>query len=85
MSPAKIVMLLTYVALALLALSQGGSAVGVWSLRIVLVLAAVHLVEVAVFFRACQSAGGSLPVHLLNVFLFGVIHVQEMKAARWGS
>jgi uncharacterized protein YhhL (DUF1145 family) len=85
MSPVKIVMLLTYVVLASLALSQGGSAVGVWSLRILLVLAAVHLVEVAVFFRACQSAGGSLPMHLLNIFLFGVIHAQEIKAARDGS
>jgi hypothetical protein len=78
-------MLVIYAVLACLALTQGGAAVGVWSLRILGILAAVHLVEVAVFFRLCRSAGGSLPVHLLNVFLFGVLHTNELKAAREGG
>lgn len=85
MSPVKIVTLLIYVVLAALALTQGESAVGVWSLRILLFLAAVHLVEVVAFFKVCQSAGGSLPSHLLNVFLFGIFHVQEIKAAQGGG
>ncbi|NQX90361.1 MAG: hypothetical protein HRT77_17095 [Halioglobus sp.] len=82
MSPAKIGILLLYLVLAVLAITQGEANVGVWSLRLLLVLAAVHLIEVVVYFKLCQSAGGSLPMHLLNVFLFGVFHVQEMKSAR---
>jgi len=82
MSAPKKIMLVIYVILVGFALTQGGTGVGIWSLRILGVLAVVHLVEVAVFFRLCQSAGGSLPVHLLNVFLFGVLHTSELKAAR---
>ena len=82
MSAAKKVMLGIYVILVALALTQGGTAVGLWSLRILGILAAVHLVEVAVFFRQCQAAGGSLPLHLLNVFLFGVLHTNELKPSR---
>lgn len=80
MSRIKIVSLLIYLVLALLAFTQADTSVGIWSLRILYILAAVHLVEVVVFFRLCQSAGGSLPMHLLNVFLFGVIHVNEIKS-----
>ena len=32
--------------------------------------------------RQNQAAGGSLPGHLLSVFLFGVLHVNEIKASR---
>ena len=85
MSAAKKVLLVIYAILVVLGLTQGGTAVGVWSLRILAIVAAVHLVEIAVFFRQCQAAGGSLPVHLLNVFLFGVLHTNEMKAARRGA
>lgn len=85
MSPAKIGILLSYAVLAALAVTQGDSAVGVWSLRLLVILAVAHLVEVAVFFKVCRSAGGSLPYHLLNVFLFGVFHVKEIKAAQGGG
>ena len=85
MSAAKKVMLVIYAILVVLGLTQGGTAVGVWSLRILGIIAAVHLVEVAVFFRQCQAAGGSLPLHLLNVFLFGVLHTNELKASRGGN
>jgi len=84
MSPVKIATLLTYVVLAVLALTQGESAVGVWSLRLLVILAVVHLIEVVAFFKVCQSAGGSLPYHLFSVFLFGVFHVKEIKAAQDG-
>ncbi|MCB1842652.1 MAG: hypothetical protein KDI09_06780 [Halioglobus sp.] len=80
MSAAKMVMLLIYAVLAGLALGMGEAAVGVWSLRILVLLAAVHAVETVVFFGLCKRAGGSLPMQLLNVFLFGVLHVQELKA-----
>lgn len=80
MSAAKIVLLLIYAVLAVLALTQGESAVGIWSLRLLLLLAVVHFIETLVYFRLCKAAGGSLAGHLVNVFLFGVLHVNELKA-----
>ena len=82
MSAAKIVLLVIYGVLAGLALTQGDTTTGVWALRILGILAAVHVVETLVFFKLCKAAGGSLPGHLVSVFLFGVLHVNELKAAQ---
>ena len=82
MSAGKIVLLVIYAVLAGLALTQGDTPTGIWSLRILGVLVVVHLIETAVYFNLCKAAGGSLPAHLLNVFLFGVLHVKELKAAQ---
>lgn len=81
MSPMKITILVLYAVLAALALTQSASAVGIWSLRILVILAIAHTVEMVVFFKACQRAGGSLGGHLFNVFLFGVFHMREIKNA----
>ena len=81
MSTAKIIALVTYVVLGALAVTQPDSTVGIWSLRILVILAVAHTLEMLVFFKACQRAGGSLAWHLGNVFLFGVIHMKEIKAA----
>lgn len=80
MSPAKFVLLAIYAVLAVLALTQGDSGVGVWSLRILVLLAVVHFIETVVYFKLCKAAGGSLAGHLVNVFLFGVLHVNELKS-----
>lgn len=82
MSGAKIGLLVVYVVLAGLAVTQGDSAAGVWSLRLLGVLVIVHLIETAVYFKLCKSAGGSFGGHLLSVFVFGVLHVKELKAAQ---
>ena len=82
MSVAKIVLLVVYAVLAGLALTQGDSAAGIWSLRLLGVLVIAHVIETAVYFKLCKSAGGSLAGHLLSVFLFGVLHVKELKAAQ---
>lgn len=82
MSVAKIGLLVVYLVLAALALTQGDAPAGVWAARLLGILALVHLVEVVVFFKACQRAGGSLAGHLVNVFLFGVLHMKEVKAAQ---
>ena len=82
MSAAKIVLLGGYLILGALALTQIGSPVGTWSARILLILAIAHTVEMIVFFKACQRAGGSLVGHLFNVLLFGVLHMKEIKAAQ---
>jgi uncharacterized protein YhhL (DUF1145 family) len=85
MSAIKIIALVTYAVLAFLALTQPQTSLGTWSLNLLLILVVVHLIEVAVFFKACQQAGGSMPVHLLNVFLFGVIHMNDIKRADSGA
>lgn len=82
MSNGKKILLAIYVILGVLSVQQGGTGVGDWSLRILILLAAVHAFETAFFFRFCQRAGGSLPGHLLQVFLFGVLHVKEVKEAQ---
>ncbi|MEZ5572398.1 MAG: hypothetical protein R3E64_10285 [Halioglobus sp.] len=85
MSPPKIVLLVLYAVLAGLAVTQGDTSVGVWSFRILILLAVVHAIETLVYFKLCKAAGGSLPGHLLNVFLFGVLHVNTLKAAQGKS
>ena len=85
MSVPKIVLLTIYAVLAGLALTQGGTPAGDWGLRILGILAVVHSIEVLVFFKLCQQAGGSLPVHLLSVFFFGVLHVKKIKASQVGA
>ena len=81
MSAGKIGCLVLYAVLAAVAVTQAGSAaatVAVWSLA---AFAVAHLVELALYFKLCRQAGGSLPGHLLQVFLFGYLHMVEMKAA----
>ena len=85
MSAGKILLLVVYAVLAGLALTQGGSTMGVFALRALGILAVVHLIETAVFFQLCKAAGGSLPGHLVSVFLFGVLHVKELKVAQGKS
>jgi uncharacterized protein YhhL (DUF1145 family) len=82
MSAAKIGLLVVYVALAVLAIVQGDSPVGSWSLKLLGILVVVHAIETLVFFKLCKAAGGSLAGHLLSVFLFGVLHVKELKSAQ---
>lgn len=85
MSVAKKVLVVVYAVLAVFAVTQSDVALGQWSLRILLVLAVAHAVEVVVFYRFCREAGGSMPRHVLNLFFFGILHVQELKAARAGA
>ncbi len=82
MSRGKWTLLAIYAVLIGLALFQSGSAIGVWSLRLLLLLAVVHAIEVAVFFSKCREAPGSLPKHLLHIFLFGIYHAKEIDAAQ---
>lgn len=83
MSPVKMATLAFYAILAVLAFTAEG-AVATWSLRLLVILAVAHAIEVVVFFKVCRDAPGSLPGHLLNVFLFGIFHIKEIKAAEGG-
>ena len=81
MSPIKLATLAFYAVLAVLAFTMEG-AVATWSLRLLVILAVAHAIEVLVFFKVCRDAPCSLPGHLLSVFLFGIFHVKEIKAAQ---
>tara|TARA_R110002049_G_scaffold9894_8_gene49392 strand:+ start:2255 stop:2569 length:315 start_codon:yes stop_codon:yes gene_type:complete len=82
MSTAKKVLLVVYAILAALVLVQGDTVAGVWALRLLAILFVIHLLETAVYFNLCKAAPGSLGKHLFNVFVFGVLHVNELKAAQ---
>ncbi|MEZ5501447.1 MAG: hypothetical protein R3E50_01880 [Halioglobus sp.] len=82
MSAPKIILLAVYALLVVLGVTQAGSTVGIWSWRLLGILAIAHFIETLVYFKLCKAAGGSLPGHLLSVFLFGVLHVNELKAAQ---
>jgi len=45
------------------------------------VMAAVHVVEFFVFLPFLRSAKGSLPLHFVNMLIFGLFHYQELRAA----
>lgn len=80
MSAGKLALLALYAVLAGLAVLQAGTPAGTWAVRILVILAVAHLVEMVIFFKACQRAGGSLAGHMVNVFLFGVVHMKDIKA-----
>ena len=44
------------------------------------ILVTTHVVECAVFLPRLRRAPGSLVGHLLGTFLFGVLHVREVRA-----
>jgi uncharacterized protein YhhL (DUF1145 family) len=81
MSAGKIVLLVVYAVLALLAITQAGTMAGTVATWIIVGLLVAHTIEVLVYFKLCQQAGGSLVGNLVNVFLFGVLHAKEMKGA----
>jgi uncharacterized protein YhhL (DUF1145 family) len=77
MSSTKIIMLAVYAVLIAVAVGNGTGAT--YAAYLLAILAAAHLLEMAIFYKRCQQAGGSLPGHLLQVFLFGVVHIKDLK------
>ena len=82
MSVGKVVLLVLYAVLVVLAITQAGTQTGTIVNWIVLGLVVVHTFEVVLFFRLCRDAEGPLPGHLLKVLLFGALHVKDLKAAQ---
>jgi hypothetical protein len=64
-----------------LALTQGDTRVGTMAGWTLAVLISVHLLEVVLFLPLARRAGGSLPGHLFQLLLFGVVHKAEMQAS----
>ncbi|KAA1193913.1 hypothetical protein F0M18_00245 [Pseudohalioglobus sediminis] len=79
MSPIKIALLVGYIIIAGIGVVYSGTAAATWAWSFLALLAVAHLVEMAVFYSRCRQAGGSMAGHMLNVFLFGVFHMRELK------
>lgn len=81
MNTAKVVLSLTYIALLALAIGVAGGQLAVYAGWVLLVLIIAHAVEVVLFFNRCRQAEGSTLWHLVQVFLFGVLHVRQLEPA----
>lgn len=81
MSSGKVGTLALYVVLALIAVTQAGTAMATLAVWILLAIAVTHVVEMVILFRLCKESTGSLAGNLFNVFLFGYFHMQDMKAS----
>jgi uncharacterized protein YhhL (DUF1145 family) len=81
MSAGKIGCLVLYAVLAALVVTQAGTTAATVAGWVLVALAVAHSIEMVMYFRLCQQAGGSLVGNLLQVFVFGYYHMVEMKAA----
>ncbi len=78
MSTTKLLILAVYAVIVAVAVVAAGTTAGNYALWTLLILVAVHSVEMVVFYKRCREAGGSIVGHLFNVFLFGVFHMREL-------
>ncbi len=81
MSVVKVFILVGYAVLVYLAMGMQGSEAAQWAQWLIMGLIVAHVIEVAMFFKKCKAAGGSLPLHMINVLLFGVFHIKELPAS----
>ena len=79
MSVVKTGLLVLYAILIALMVTQAGTTAAAVAQWLLVALAVAHLIEVLVYFKLCQQAGGSLALQLLNVFLFGVVQVRTIQ------
>lgn len=80
MSPQKIAVLVTWVASAAAMLLGGDSIVATIGTGIFGFLVVAHTIECVVFLKELKAAPGPLGGQLVQVFLFGVVHMQELRA-----
>jgi uncharacterized protein YhhL (DUF1145 family) len=52
--------------------------------KLFLALVLAHALECAIFLPRLRTAGGSLPNHLLQTFVFGIAHVSTLPKADAG-
>lgn len=77
----KLGTLLFYVVLAWVALTQPLTLGANISIGVLVLLAVAHAVEMYLYRDLINRAPGTPGWHALNVFLFGVFHMVEMKEA----
>ncbi len=84
MSNQKIAVLAVWIVSALAALLAGGIIGTIGSLLFGLLVIA-HAIECVVFHKEIQNAPGPLASQLVQVFLFGVVHMGELREAAGGA
>jgi uncharacterized protein YhhL (DUF1145 family) len=76
----KIGTLVFYLLLVLVVITQPLTLGANISQGLLVLLVALHLLECVTYRELIQQAPGSPAWHLLNVFLFGVVHMLVMKS-----
>ena len=77
----KIGTLIVYVILAYVAISFPLTLGAQFCLGLLVLLVLAHIAECFMYRKLMQQAPGAVHWHLVNVFLFGVLHKMEMTAA----
>lgn len=80
MSTSKTVVAVVWVLLFSCFFVATGSTVSLVGRVVFWLMAATHVVECAAFLQMLRRAPGSLSGHLLHTLLFGVLHIQEVRA-----
>jgi uncharacterized protein YhhL (DUF1145 family) len=75
----KIGSLVFYIILSYLAISFPLTVISQFAIGVLVLLAAVHAMECYMYRKLALQAPGGLGWNLLNLFLFGVLHMMDMK------
>jgi uncharacterized protein YhhL (DUF1145 family) len=81
MSVPKFVVLITWIGSLAAMLLGGDTLFATLGKYIFGFLVVAHLIECILFRKELEKIGGSLGKHLLQVFLFGIIHLKEVRRA----
>ena len=84
MSSQKIAVLVVWIA-SLLASVLSSGIIGTIGSVIFGFLVVAHAIECFVFRKELEEAPGGMGAQLVQVFLFGVVHMQELRAAAGGE
>ena len=84
MSSQKIAVLVVWIT-SLLAMVLSGGLIGTIGKFLFGFLVVAHAVECFVFRKEIEDAPGGMGAQLVQVFLFGVVHMQELRAAAGGE
>ena len=80
MHPGKIVLILTWAFCLGCFFVASESAIAGVGRMVFWGMAAIHVVEFAIFLPAIRRAGGAIPGHFARILAFGVLHLQEIGA-----
>ena len=85
MSIGKIACLLLYAVLLGLVFTMGDPTAGTVALWTLALLVVAHLIEMVLYVPIARRAGGSLAGHMVQFFLFGIVHKKELEASLAGQ
>jgi len=80
MKSSKLFVLLLWLVLGGAFLLPSGSTLALVGRTAFVLMAAAHIVEFFIYLPSLRKAPGSLAFHFANVFIFGFVHYQEVRA-----